>query len=69
MKGDFCPMCGSKKLKAQKRNIFIASKKKTAKAVAIWICEKCGEEFLDDSSWEKLYQVAGTARRQKALAA
>jgi len=69
MKGDFCPMCGSKKLKTQKRDIFIAPKKKTAKAVSIWICENCGEEFLDDSSWEKLYQASGSARKRRALAA
>jgi len=69
MKGDFCPMCGSKKLKAQKRDIFIASKKKMAKDVSIWICENCGEEFLDDSSWEKLYQASGMVRKRRALAA
>jgi hypothetical protein len=28
MKGDFCRMCGSKKLRQQKRDIFIESQKK-----------------------------------------
>jgi len=69
MKGDFCKMCGSPKLKPRKRDIFLASQKKTIKAVSIWICENCGEEFLDDSSWEKLYQASGTAQKRRALAA
>jgi len=69
MKGDFCRMCGSKKLRREERDIFLEKKKKTIKAVGVWICENCHEEFLDDVSREKLYQVSGTARKRRALAA
>lgn len=66
MKGDFCRMCGSKKLRREERDIFLEKKKKTIKAVGVWICENCHEEFLDDASREKLYQ---TAKKKRALAA
>jgi YgiT-type zinc finger domain-containing protein len=69
MKGDFCRMCGSKKLKRQKRDIFLASQNKKIKAVSIWICQNCGEEFLDDSSRERLYSASRVARRRRAVAA
>jgi YgiT-type zinc finger domain-containing protein len=69
MKGDFCRMCGSKKLRQQKRDIFIASQKKWVKAVRIWICENCSEEFLDDSSWEQLYKAVPIIKRRRTMAA
>jgi YgiT-type zinc finger domain-containing protein len=62
-------MCGSKKLRRQKRDIFLESQKKMIKAVSIWVCESCGEEFLDDSSREKLYKESRVARRRRPLAA
>ena len=55
MKGDFCRMCGSEQLKRIEWDLFLASQNKTIKAVSIWRCENCGEEFLDDSSQQKLY--------------
>jgi len=69
MKGDFCRMCGSKKLSREERNIVLESKKKTIKDVSIWICENCGEEFLDDASREKFYGASRTAKRRRVLAA
>jgi len=57
MSGDFCRMCGSKNLRRQKRDLFIESQKKTLKAVSIWICENCGEEFLDDASREEFIKA------------
>jgi YgiT-type zinc finger domain-containing protein len=62
-------MCGSKKLRPEKRDIFIESQKKMVKAVSIWICENCGEEFLDDSSWEQLYKAVPMIKRRRAMAA
>ncbi len=69
MKGDFCRMCGSKKLRREERDILLESQNKTIKAVSIWICQNCGEEFLDDSSREKLYGNSRTAKRRRSLAA
>lgn len=69
MKGDFCRMCGSKKLRREERDIFLEKKKKTIKAVGVWICENCGEEFLDDASQEKFYGASRSAKKRKALAA
>lgn len=69
MKGDFCRMCGSKKLRQEKRDVFLAAQNKKIKAVSIWICENCGEEFLDDSSREQLYKASNAIRRQRPLAA
>ncbi len=66
MKGDFCRMCGSKKLRREERDIFLEKKKRAIKAVGVWICENCHEEFLDDASREKLYQPA---RKRRALTA
>ncbi len=69
MKGDFCRMCGSKKLRREKRDIILKSKNKKINDVSIWICENCGEEFLDDASREKLYEGSRAAKRKRALAA
>lgn len=69
MKGDFCRMCGSKKLRREERDIFLEKRNKTVKAVGVWICENCHEEFLDDASREKLYQPARVARKRRVLAA
>jgi len=69
MKGDFCRMCGSKKLRREKRDLMLESKKKTIKDVSIWICENCGEEFLDDASRDKLYDSQRVAQRKRLLAA
>lgn len=69
MKGDFCRMCGSKKLRRQKRDLYLESQRKTIKAISIWICENCGEEFLDDGSREKLYAHSRKAKERRRLAA
>ncbi len=68
MKGDFCRMCGSKNLRRQKKDIFIKSQNKILKAVSIWICENCGEEFLDDASRERVYKGTRKAKSRKSLA-
>ena len=67
MKGGFCRMCGSKKLRRQESDIFTESQKKKLTAVSIWICENCGEEFLDDASREKVYGRSPLARSRKSL--
>ncbi len=69
MKGDFCRMCGSKKLRRQKRDLYLEFQRKTIKAISIWTCENCGEEFLDDASQEKLYAPSRKVRRRRPLAA
>ncbi len=69
MSGDFCRMCGSKKLHKQRREVFLPSQRKTIKAIEVWICANCGEEFLDDGSRAKLYQEPSRARKHKSLAA
>ncbi len=69
MSGDFCRMCGSKKLRKQRRDVFLHSQRKTIKAIEVWICANCGEEFLDDGSRTKLYQASRTAHRQRSMAA
>ncbi len=67
MKRDFCRFCGSKKLQKEKRDIFLESQKKMVKDVSIWICENCGEEFLDDASIDKLYNKRRVSQRNKSL--
>ena len=67
MKGDFCRMCGSTKLKREKRDVFLDSQNKEIKGIMIWICENCGEEFLEDSSREELYANARRVKREKSI--
>ncbi len=69
MKGDFCRMCGSKKLRKEKREIFLSSQNKTVRGVGVWVCANCGEEFLDEASREKLYEAARVRQRREALTA
>ncbi|MFQ5824961.1 MAG: YgiT-type zinc finger protein [bacterium] len=66
MKGDFCRFCGSKNLKKGKEDIFLESQKKWIKEVSIWICENCGEKFLDDTSHNKLYSKSRIYKREKS---
>ncbi len=67
MRGDFCRMCGSKRLRQEKRDILLESQHKKIKDLLIWICEDCQEEFLDDSSRERLYAGSAIARREHSL--
>jgi YgiT-type zinc finger domain-containing protein len=62
-------MCGSKKLRREKRDVILKSRNKKINDASIWICENCGEEFLDDASREKFYEGPRAAQRRKALAA
>ncbi|NUO81157.1 YgiT-type zinc finger protein [candidate division KSB1 bacterium] len=56
-------------MRREERDIFLEKRNKTVKAVGVWICENCHEEFLDDASREKLYQPARVARKRRVLAA
>lgn len=67
MKGDFCRMCGSNKLCRKKSTVHLESQKKSIKDVWVWVCENCGEEFLDDTSREKLYQNSKKLSGQRTL--
>ena len=69
MKGDFCRMCGSDKLRQEKKDILLESQNKKIKDISIWICENCQEEFIDDSSITKLYANSLQFRRKTYLAA
>ena len=69
MSGDFCRMCGSRKLRRESRDVRLEALHKTAKSISIWMCENCGEEFLDDASRPKLYKAARAEARRKKLAA
>ncbi|MBI4753190.1 YgiT-type zinc finger protein [Candidatus Desantisbacteria bacterium] len=69
MKGDFCRMCGSNKLRQEKRNILLESQHKEIKDISIWICEDCQEEFIDDLSINKLYVNSVQSRRKTYLEA
>lgn len=62
MRDDFCRMCGSKKFRKELRGILLKSKKKTVKNVTIWVCENCGEEFIDEESRDKLYSSSKGAQ-------
>ena len=67
MQGDFCRMCGSKKIRMESKDILLESQKKTVKGVVIWVCENCGEEFLDDESRDKLYRSAKSIQRDTIM--
>jgi len=56
-------------LRREERDIFLEKRKKTIKAVGVWLCENCHEEFLDEASREKLYQATRVARKRRVLAA
>ncbi len=69
MKGDFCRMCGGTELRHEKRDVVLESRKKTVKNIAIWVCENCGEEFLDDASSPKLYNAARSRKTKRTVPA
>jgi len=46
MKGDFCRMCGSKKLRREERNIFLEKRKKPLRPLAFGSVKIAMKNFL-----------------------
>lgn len=70
MKDDFCRFFGSILVNCKMLNeiYILICLKRTVKAIRIWACENCSEEFFDDSSVRRLYANVRSVKRAKSMA-
>ena len=68
MKGEFCPMCGARRLTRSRRDVRLEKRQRNVKGIYVWRCESCNEEFLDDSSLERVYGASRKAATKAATA-